>query len=110
MCQPSVDLAAPDRGNDALRKAKYLVRRRPEYFCGVALGVRFEYRVSYPERMAFRLSHDTIPWIWLGHWERYKRVADAVVYPSLGFAPPRVDAPACARSLHRVAWSLFVLI
>ena len=63
MYEPGVDLAAPDRGNDGLRKAKYLVRRRPEYFCGVALGIRLEYRASYQERTAFRLSRDVIPWI-----------------------------------------------
>lgn len=58
-----VDLKAPDRGNDPLRKAKYLVKRRPEYLCGVALGARLEYRVDYPDDAAFRLVEDVIPWV-----------------------------------------------
>jgi len=41
-----VPLSAADRGNDPLRKAKYLVRRRPDYFCGAAIGVRLEYAVD----------------------------------------------------------------
>ncbi len=60
--QQAIDFTAVDRGNDPLRKAKYIVRRRPEYFCGVAIGARFEYRVDYPEREAFRLTYDMIPW------------------------------------------------
>lgn len=32
--QPAVDFAVPDRGNDPLRKAKYIVKRRPDYFVG----------------------------------------------------------------------------
>ena len=60
--EAAVDLEAPDRGNDSLRKAKYLVKRRPPYLCGVALGVRLEYRVDYPEGTAFRLVEDVVPW------------------------------------------------
>ena len=33
-----VDFEVPDRGNDPLRKAKYLVCRRPPYFSAVAIG------------------------------------------------------------------------
>lgn len=61
MHEPKVDLDAPDRGNDPLRKAKYLVKRRPRYLCGVALGARLEYRVDYPEGAAFRLVEDVVP-------------------------------------------------
>lgn len=61
--QQAIDFTVDDRGNDPLRKAKYIVKRRPEYFYGVAIGARFEYRVSYPEGQAFRLSGDVIPWI-----------------------------------------------
>ncbi len=60
--EPDVDLRAPDRGNDPLRKAKYIVRGRPHYFAGVAIGARLEYRVDYPEGRAFILAEDVIPW------------------------------------------------
>jgi hypothetical protein len=60
---PTVDLAAPDRGNDPLRKAKYIVRHRPVYFSCVALGIRLEYWVDYsPKGCAFQLVDDLIPW------------------------------------------------
>jgi hypothetical protein len=61
--ETAVDLDAPDRGNDPLRKAKYLVKRRPQYLCGVALGARLEYRVDYPAGAAFRLVEDVVPWV-----------------------------------------------
>jgi len=61
--QQAVNFAVADRGNDPLRKAKYIAKRRPQYFCGVAIGVRFEYRVTYPENQAFQLSKDVIPWM-----------------------------------------------
>ncbi|MBI4390341.1 MAG: hypothetical protein HY575_00495 [candidate division NC10 bacterium] len=50
-----VDLKAPDRGNDPLRKAKYLVRHRPEFFSGVAIGVQRDFRALYPGPKAFNL-------------------------------------------------------
>ena len=59
--EAAVNLSEPDRGNDSLRKAKYLVRRRPMYFCGVAIGTRVEYSVRYPEGKAFELVRDVIP-------------------------------------------------
>lgn len=55
--------SAPDRGNDPLRKAKYLVRRRPAYFCGVAIGVRLEYAVRYGGDRTFHLVRDVLPWV-----------------------------------------------
>jgi hypothetical protein len=61
--ESAVSLSAPDRGNDPLRKAKYLVRRRPLYFCGVAIGTRLEYSVRYPDGKAFELARDVIPWV-----------------------------------------------
>jgi hypothetical protein len=61
--QSGVDLAAPDRGNDPLRKAKCIVKRKPEYFTGVAIGARFEYRITYPSRNGFRLTRDLVPLI-----------------------------------------------
>ncbi len=61
--EEGVDFTVADRGNDSLRKAKYIIRRRPEYFYGVAIGTRFEYQVSYPQGKAFELTKDVIPWI-----------------------------------------------
>ncbi|OGO22775.1 MAG: hypothetical protein A2144_10545 [Chloroflexi bacterium RBG_16_50_9] len=59
--QSNVDLAASDRGNDPLRKAKCIVKRRPEYFVGVAIGARFEYRVIYPDDRSFQFVRDVVP-------------------------------------------------
>lgn len=61
--QQSINFTVDDRGNGPLRKAKYIAKRRPEYFYGVAIGVRFEYRVDYPKGHAFQLTEDVIPWI-----------------------------------------------
>lgn len=58
-----VNLNQPDRGNDPLRKAKYLVRRRPEYLSLVAIGARLEYRVAYLNDRSFELTRDVIPWV-----------------------------------------------
>lgn len=59
--QEQIDYDAPDRGNDPLRKAKYLAKKKPDYFSGVAIGARFEYRMEYPEGKAFQLVEDFIP-------------------------------------------------
>lgn len=59
-----VDLASPDRHNDPLRKAKYLVRHRPSFFAAVAIGKRYEFSVQYTSRGAlpgFHLREDVIP-------------------------------------------------
>jgi hypothetical protein len=61
--QAAVDLSAPDRGNDALRKAKYIVGLRPEYFYVVSIGRRYEFSVSFPEGKAFHLREDTVPFV-----------------------------------------------
>lgn len=58
---PAVDLDAPDRDIDGLRKAKYIVRRRPHYFCGVAPDCRLEYRVEWLSERGFDLVPDAIP-------------------------------------------------
>ena len=63
MEQSRVDLSLPDRGNDPLRKAKCIVKRKPEYFSGLAIGTRFEYKVVYPEERSFQLVRDVIPWV-----------------------------------------------
>jgi len=57
----AVDLGAPDRGKDPLRKAKYIMKRKPEYFVGVAIGGRFEYKVIYPDDKSFQLVKDIVP-------------------------------------------------
>lgn len=58
-----IDLALPDRGNDPLRKAKYLTQQRPLFFYLVAIGVRYEFNVSFPEGKAFELQEDIIPFV-----------------------------------------------
>lgn len=59
----NIDFTINDRGNDPLRKAKYIIKRKPEYFCGVAIGARFEFKVNYPNINSFELTEDVIPWI-----------------------------------------------
>jgi hypothetical protein len=56
----SLDWQAPDRGNDPLRKAKYLARHRPDYFSLVAIGCRFDFSVSY-DGDRFSLVDDLVP-------------------------------------------------
>lgn len=63
--EKGVELNAPDRNNDSLRKAKYLVRHKPLYFSGVAIGKRYEFSVEYVQRggnrTGFDLLRDVIP-------------------------------------------------
>jgi len=61
--QCGVVLSTADRGNDPLRKAKYIVRRKPEYFIGVAIGARLEYKVTYMKARYFQLVRDTVPFL-----------------------------------------------
>jgi len=56
-----VNLRAPDRGNDPLRKAKYLVTRRPQFFSGVAIGMQRDFQVLYQGKNAFRLVEASPP-------------------------------------------------
>jgi hypothetical protein len=56
-----VDLDAADRGNDPLRKAKYLVKHRPPYFSLVAIGERRDFSVTYTEG-GFHLREDLVPY------------------------------------------------
>jgi hypothetical protein len=51
-----VDMGAPDRGNDSLRKAKYLVVRRPRFMSVVAIDFRADFGVSYPTGNSFGLD------------------------------------------------------
>jgi hypothetical protein len=57
----SVDLDAPDRGNDPLRKAKYLIRHKPEFFSAVAIGSERHFKVVYPRQQAFQLIDASPP-------------------------------------------------
>lgn len=57
--QNDVDLSAPDRRNDALRKAKHIITSRPEYFCCYSTGARFDFRVRY-DGNSFALEEDII--------------------------------------------------
>jgi len=61
--ETEVDFTMDDRHNDPLRKAKYIVSRRPEYFCLISIGTKLEFSVSYPEDKAFHLDDDFIPFI-----------------------------------------------
>jgi hypothetical protein len=61
--QAGIDPNAPDRGNDPLRKAKYIVHQRPLFFYLVAIGIRYEFGVFFPENKAFELREDIIPFI-----------------------------------------------
>jgi len=45
--QDEVDYISPDRGNDPLRKAKYIITRKPEYFCGYSIGARFDFKIVF---------------------------------------------------------------
>lgn len=58
-----IDFTVPDRGNDPLRKAKYIAHHRPLFFYLVAIGVRYEFSVSFPDGRAFQLREDIIPFI-----------------------------------------------
>ena len=52
---------APDRGNDALRKAKYLQRQRPPWFSLVGIGRRLDFSVEHGGGAGFRLVPDVVP-------------------------------------------------
>jgi hypothetical protein len=56
-----VDLKAPDRGKDPLRKAKYLVTHQPEFFSGVATGMQRHFRVIYGGPGTFNLIDASPP-------------------------------------------------
>ena len=61
--EPKIDRTADDRGNDPLRKAKYIDEHKPEYFYLLAIGARMEFRVEYISGKVFQLTPDTIPFI-----------------------------------------------
>jgi hypothetical protein len=57
------ELPGKDRGKDALRKAKYIIKLKPLYFYVVSIGRRFEFRVSYADKRQFELVEDLVPFI-----------------------------------------------
>ncbi|MEJ2427606.1 MAG: hypothetical protein P8075_01575 [Deltaproteobacteria bacterium] len=59
----SLDFTLDDRGHDALRKAKYIIKFKPDYFYVLSIGGRFEYQITHPREKTFRLSEDIIPFI-----------------------------------------------
>ncbi len=61
-----VDLEAADRGDDPLRKAKYLVRQRPPWFTAIGLGARYDFAVVMTGATSFRLEPDVVPTELLG--------------------------------------------
>ncbi len=61
--QTASELPNSDRGNDPLRKAKYIVNLKPQYFYLVSIGKRFEFRIEYPDNMQFQLVEDLVPLI-----------------------------------------------
>ena len=56
-----IDVSAPDRGNDPLRKAKYLVKHTPEFFSVVAIDWSRDFQVTYPLARRFGLSETQAP-------------------------------------------------
>jgi hypothetical protein len=61
--ESAIDHSSPDRGNDPLRKAKYIVSKKPIFFYLVAIGVRYEFNVTFPKGKAFELREDLIPFV-----------------------------------------------
>ena len=56
-----VDTDLPDRHNDALQKAKYLVRYRPRYLTLTAIGMSLHYCVVHGDGNRFELVRDIVP-------------------------------------------------
>ena len=58
--EAGVDWEVSDRGNDPLRKAKYLLKRRPAFFSVFAIGLRHEFSVEETNE-GFHLEPDIVP-------------------------------------------------
>ena len=56
-----VDLSTPDRGNDPLRKAKYIITGRPDFFVGYSPEGFDSYSVTYETVGRFTLRKAEIP-------------------------------------------------
>ena len=62
-----VQLHTPDRGNDSLRKAKYIAAGRPSYFSGYTPEGFDSYAVTYQSENRFALKPVEIPeWTQVG--------------------------------------------
>lgn len=48
--------------NDPLRKAKFIVEKKPRYLCVSGIGVRYEFSITYPAENRFELVNDVIPY------------------------------------------------
>lgn len=59
--QIGVDLRAPDRGNDPLRKAKYIAAGRPYFFVGYCPDGFESYKVTYLSENRFTLIPAILP-------------------------------------------------
>lgn len=59
--QNNVDISSLDRGTDPLRKAKYIVQNRPEYFCLWAINTKLNYKVNYFGNDSFELISSHLP-------------------------------------------------
>lgn len=55
-----VDMAAEDRGNDPLRKAKILIELRPPYFSLIGIGGRLDFSIAYHDQNRFELISDLV--------------------------------------------------
>ena len=59
--QEGVALAAEDRGNDPLRKAKYLILSKPTFFSVLEPGLEHHFQVEYEESNRFHLRESEPP-------------------------------------------------
>jgi hypothetical protein len=55
------DLKEPDRGNDPLRNAKYILASRPDFFIGYSPEGFDSYKVIYEPKGRFQLEPDPMP-------------------------------------------------
>lgn len=56
----SIDWSKNDRGDDPLRKAKYISTKRPTWFSVLAIGERHDFSVRY-DGERFELHRDVLP-------------------------------------------------
>ena len=56
----AIDWTKEDRGDDPLRKAKYIATKRPSWFSAVAIGERHDFSVSFDGEQ-FELQRDVLP-------------------------------------------------
>jgi hypothetical protein len=59
--EDGIDRSVDDRGNDPLRKAKYITMYKPPFVSFVAVGVKKDFRVRYSDGKEFQLTPDSLP-------------------------------------------------